>query len=56
MTNQQISMVHLFIGKMADAEDLEAYVTGFYDEEGEYVSSAWKWSGLTKQVQTCRNC
>lgn len=29
------STVHLFVGKMASAEDLETYVTGFYDEEGE---------------------
>lgn len=35
MRHNSQSTVHLFVGKMASADDLEAYVTGFYDEEGE---------------------
>lgn len=42
MRHNSQSTVHLFVGKMASADDLEAYVTVFYDEEGEYVPSAFE--------------
>lgn len=42
MSKQHHSSVHLFVGKMADAEALENYLTGSYDEDGEYVASAFE--------------
>lgn len=42
MRHNSQSTVHLFGGKMASAEELETYLTGFYDEDGEYLASAFE--------------